>query len=78
MAIYLDNISIILDRPSDALCRAVTGDGVVDRALSLTTTRWFLEYRRVPAMATIDTGALADGLAERLLTIELQLIRDPK
>ncbi|MGW5465559.1 hypothetical protein [Streptomyces sp. NPDC003996] len=29
-------------------------------------------------MATIDTGALAGGLAERLLTIELQLIPDPK
>ncbi|MDT0469852.1 hypothetical protein [Streptomyces gibsoniae] len=77
MAICLDNISIIPDRLSDALCRAVTGDRVVDRTLSL-TTRWFLEYRRVLAMATIDTGALADGLAERLLTIELQLIPDPK
>ncbi|MCI3276260.1 ATP-binding protein [Streptomyces cylindrosporus] len=75
-AICLDNISIIPDWLSDALCRAVTGDGVVDRALFTDDDVVVLEFRRVLAMTTIDAGALAGDLAERLLTIELQLIPD--
>ncbi|MCX5332115.1 ATP-binding protein [Streptomyces sp. NBC_00140] len=77
-AICLDNISIIPDWLSDALCRAVTGDGVVDRALFTDDDVVVLEFRRVLAMTTIDAGALAGDLAERLLTIELQLIPDHK
>ncbi|MFD9629906.1 ATP-binding protein [Streptomyces violascens] len=77
-AICLDNISIIPDWLSDALCRAVTGDGVVDRALFTDDDVVVLEFRRVLAMTTIDAGALAGDLAERLLTIELQLIPDNK
>ncbi|WP_262063951.1 ATP-binding protein [Streptomyces sp. STR69] len=77
-AICLDNISIIPDWLSDALCRAVTGDGVVDRALFTDDDVVVLEFRRVLAMTTIDAGALAGDLAERLLTIELQLIPDRK
>ncbi|MFD9211797.1 ATP-binding protein [Streptomyces sp. NPDC059544] len=77
-AICLDNVSIIPDWLSDALCRAVTGDGVVDRALFTDDDVVVLEFRRVLAMTTIDAGALAGDLAERLLTIELQLIPDNK
>ncbi|MEV0177704.1 ATP-binding protein [Streptomyces sp. NPDC050625] len=77
-AICLDNISIIPDWLSDALCRAVTGDGVVDRALFTDDDVVVLEFRRVLAITTIDAGALAGDLAERLLTIELQLIPDHK
>ncbi|MER5887265.1 ATP-binding protein [Streptomyces sp. NPDC001941] len=77
-AICLDNISIIPDWLSDALCRAVTGDGVVDRALFTDDDVVVLEFRRVLAITTIDAGALAGDLAERLLTIELQLIPDSK
>ncbi|MET8808135.1 ATP-binding protein [Streptomyces sp. NPDC004546] len=77
-AICLDNVSIIPDWLSDALCRAVTGDGVVDRALFTDDDVVVLEFRRVLAMTTIDAGALAGDLAERLLTIELQLIPDHK
>lgn len=75
-ALCLDNVSHIPDWLSDALCRAVTGDGVVDRALYSDDDVVVLEFRRVLALTTIDAGALAGDLAERLLTIELQLIPD--
>ncbi|WP_217710485.1 ATP-binding protein [Streptomyces sp. NA04227] len=77
-ALCLDNVSIIADWLSDALCRAVTGDGIVDRALYTDDDVVVLEFRRVLAMTTIDAGALAGDLAERLLTIELNLIPDHK
>ena len=75
-ALCLDNVSIIADWLSDALCRAVTGDGIVDRALYSDDDVVVLEFRRVLAMTTIDAGALAGDLAERLLTIELHTIPD--
>lgn len=59
-----------------ALCRAVTGDGMVDRTLDTDDDVVVLEFRRVLAMTTIDAGALAGDLAERLLTIELHTIPD--
>ncbi|MES9804974.1 ATP-binding protein [Streptomyces cinereoruber] len=77
-ALCLDNVSIIPDWLSDALCRAVTGDGIVDRALYTDDDVVVLEFRRVLAMTTIDAGALAGDLAERLMTIELHLIPDHK
>ncbi|WP_327401981.1 ATP-binding protein [Streptomyces sp. NBC_01288] len=75
-ALCLDNVSIIADWLSDALCRAVTGDGIVDRALYTDDDVVVLEFRRVLAMTTIDAGARAGDLAERLLTIELHTIPD--
>ncbi|MDX3314566.1 ATP-binding protein [Streptomyces sp. ME08-AFT2] len=75
-ALCLDNVSTIPDWLSDALCRAVTGDGIVDRALYTDDDVVVLEFRRVLAMTTIDAGALAGDLAERLLTIELHTIPD--
>lgn len=77
-ALCLDNISYVPDWLSDALCRAVTGDGIVDRALYSDDDVVVLEFRRVLALTTIDAGALAGDLAERLLTIELELIPDNK
>ncbi|MFF3911776.1 ATP-binding protein [Streptomyces sp. NPDC001848] len=75
-ALCIDNVSVIADWLSDALCRAVTGDGIVDRALYTDDDVVVLEFRRVLAMTTIDAGALAGDLAERLLTIELHTIPD--
>src|SRR5690606_10581116 len=77
-ALCLDNVSYIPDWLSDALCRAVTGDGIVDRALYTDDDVVVLEFRRVLALTTIDAGALAGDLAERLLTIDLSLIPDHK
>lgn len=75
-ALCLDNVSCVPDWLSDALCRAVTGDGIVDRALYTDDDVVVLAFRRVLALTTIDAGALAGDLAERLLMIELQLIPD--
>lgn len=73
-ALCLDNISSIPGWLSDALCRAVTGDGIANRALYTDDDLVVLSYRRVLALTTIDAGALAGDLAERLLTIELDII----
>lgn len=73
-ALCLDNISTIPPWLSDTLCKAVTGDGIVDRALYTDDDVVVLTFRRVLAMTTIDAGALAGDLAERLLMLDLQLI----
>jgi hypothetical protein len=75
-ALCLDNISTIPPWLSDTLCKAVTGDGIVDRALYTDDDVVVLTFRRVLAMTTIDAGALAGDLAERLLMLDLQLIDD--
>lgn len=77
-ALCLDNVSYIADWLSDALCRAVTGDGIVDRALYTDDDVVVLEFRRVLALTTIDAGALAGDLAERLVTLEMGLISDDR
>ncbi|MCE7081556.1 ATP-binding protein [Streptomyces sp. ST2-7A] len=73
-ALCLDNVSVIPPWLSDTLCKAVTGDGIVDRALYTDDDVVVLSFRRVLAMTTIDAGALAGDLAERLLMLDLELI----
>jgi hypothetical protein len=72
--ICLDNVSTIAPWLSDTLCKAVTGDGLVDRALYSDDDVTVISFRRVLAMTSIDTGTLAGDLSERLLTVELQPI----
>jgi hypothetical protein len=72
----LDNVSTIPEWFSDALCRAVTGDGLVSRALYTDGDVAVLSFRRVLAMTSIDAGSLRGDLAERLLPVELERI-DP-
>ncbi|NEA43504.1 ATP-binding protein [Streptomyces sp. SID11385] len=73
-ALCLDNVSTIPPWLSDTLCRAVTGDGIVDRALYSDDDVVVLTFRRVLAMTTIDAGALAGDLAERTMVLDLQPI----
>ncbi|WP_326679922.1 ATP-binding protein [Streptomyces sp. NBC_01237] len=77
-ALCLDNVSTIPPWLSDTLCKAVTGDGIVDRALYTDDDVVVLSFRRVLAMTTIDAGALAGDLAERLLMLDLQLIEEDR
>ncbi|KNE83260.1 ATP-binding protein [Streptomyces fradiae] len=77
-ALCLDNVSTIPPWLSDTLCKAVTGDGIVDRALYTDDDVVVLTFRRVLAMTTIDAGALAGDLAERLLMLDLQLIGEDR
>lgn len=72
--VVLDNLSGIPGWLSDTLCRAVTGEGLVDRALYSDDDVSVLTFRRVVALTSIGTGSMAGDLAERLLVVELQPI----
>lgn len=74
--VVLDNLSSVQPWLSDALCRAVTGDGMVRRTLYTNADVSVLSFRRVVVMTSIDAGAMRGDLAERLLPIELERI-DP-
>ena len=77
-AVALDNVSQIPGWLSDTLCKAVTGDGYVDRVLYSDDDVTVLAFRRAVILTSIDPGALAGDLAERLLIAELQPILDTK
>ena len=72
--IALDNISSIPPWLSDALCRAATGDGWVDRALYTDSELAVLRYLRVVLLTSIDAGALRGDLGERILLADLERI----
>jgi hypothetical protein len=75
-ATCLDNVSDIQPWLQDAICRAVTGDGLLRRALYTNSDVSVLAFRRVIALTSIDAGRLHGDLADRLLTIELDRITD--
>lgn len=72
--VTLDNISTMPDFLSDALCRAVTGEGFVkrmlysDEGLSVTT------FQRAIVLTSIDVAAMRGDLGERLLLVDLERI----
>lgn len=70
----LDNLSAIPDWLSDALCRASTGEGMVDRALYTDSDVSVIAFRRVIIINGIDTGEMAGDLTERLIRVELNPI----
>jgi hypothetical protein len=72
--VALDNVSSVPQWFSDTLCKAVTGDGIVDRALFTDDDVTVLAFRRVITLTSIDAGALAGDLAERLVPVELHRI----
>ncbi|MFE0267256.1 ATP-binding protein [Nocardiopsis alba] len=74
-AVCLDNVSVIPPWLSDTLCKAVTGDALVDRALYSDDDVSVLSFRRLLALTSIDTGALASDLSERMLTVEFLPIK---
>lgn len=75
--VALDNVSAVPGWLSDTLCKAVTGDGIVERALHTDDDINVLTFRRCIALTSIDAGRLAGDLAERLLTVELARIPPP-
>ena len=76
--VCLDNISTIPPSLSDAMCRAVTGDGSVDRTLYTNLDVTVTSFRRVLCLTTIEAGRIHGDLAERLLPIELERIADER
>lgn len=73
--VAIDNVSRLPAWLSDALCRAVTGDGDVGRKLYSDDDLALLVFQRVLLMTSIDPGALRGDLADRLLNVELDTIR---
>ncbi|MGE5762468.1 MAG: hypothetical protein ACM3ZF_00810 [Mycobacterium leprae] len=71
----LDNVSHLAPWLQDALCRAVTGDGLVRRALYTDSDVSVLAFRRVVALTSVDPGPLAGDLSDRLLRVELHTIK---
>jgi hypothetical protein len=69
--VVLDNITTINDWLSDALCRAVTGEGFLRRALYTDSAISVVAFRRMVMLTAIDPGALRGDLADRLNAIDL-------
>lgn len=75
-AVGLDNLSDIPAWLSDAICRAVTGDGDVRRKLYTDADFAVFAFRRCVYINGIDVGALRGDLAERLLPVDLKPISE--
>ena len=72
--VALDNLSGISGWLSDSLCRAVTGDGSVKRALYTDAGLSIVSFRRCIVLNGIDVGAVRPDLAERLAVVDLKRI----
>jgi hypothetical protein len=72
----LDNVSTLPGWLQDAICRAVTGDGMLRRELYTNADVAVLAFRRVIAITGIDPGPLNGDLADRLLAMEPERIAE--
>jgi len=71
-AFVVDNVSDIPSWWSDALCRAVTGDGLVRRMLYSDLDLCVLTFRRAVALTSIDAGALRGDLGDRVVLVDFE------
>jgi hypothetical protein len=74
----IDNLSSVQDWLSDAMCRAVTGDGDVRRRLYTDGDMHVFAFRRCLILNGIDIGAVRGDLADRLLSINLATISEER
>jgi len=74
--VALDNLSKIEPWLSDALCRGVTGDGLVKRALYTDQDVSVIAFRRAILINGITLGNLRGDLADRLIRVGLERISD--
>jgi hypothetical protein len=74
--VALDNLRAVPNWLSDLLCRAVTGEGAVQRRLYTDADLQTFAYRRVVIVNGIDLGNLSGDLADRLLPITLERFDD--
>jgi hypothetical protein len=77
-AVAVDNVSKVTGWWSDALCRAVSGDGWLRRRLYTDGDLAVVSFRRVVLLTSIDPGALRADLGDRLLLVDLERIEDGK
>jgi hypothetical protein len=73
--VALDNLSTIPPWLSDALCRAVTGEGAVRRKLYTDSDMSMIAVRRVMMLNGISTEISNADLAGRTITFELEAIK---
>jgi Bifunctional DNA primase/polymerase, N-terminal/Primase C terminal 1 (PriCT-1) len=72
--IATDNVSGIPLWWSDALCRAVTGEGLLRRRLYTDSDVTVLSFKRAVILTSIDAGALRDDLGDRILLADFEPI----
>jgi hypothetical protein len=77
-AVCIDNLSNIPAWLSDSMCRAVTGDGDVRRALYTDGDLHVFSFRRCLLVNGIDIGAIRGDYAERSLVANLARIKPDK
>jgi len=69
-----DNVSVIQSWISDALCRAVTGEGFTKRELYSDDEDVIYKFRRCIGLNGINIAATATDLMDRLILIEMNRI----
>jgi hypothetical protein len=74
--VALDNVSRIEPWLSDCLCRAVTGDGLVRRALYSDSDVSVISFRRAVLINGISLAGLRGDLADRLVRVRLEQLAD--
>jgi hypothetical protein len=74
--VVLDNISKLEAWVSDAFCRAVTGDGAIERTLYSDNEAGVYSFRRALVLTSIHLASLRGDFTERLLPVTLQRIPD--
>jgi hypothetical protein len=70
----LDNLTYVKQWHSDALCRAVTGDGMSKRKLYTDEDDIIMSYKRAIILTGINPPTTAPDLIDRSLLIELERI----
>jgi hypothetical protein len=74
--IGIDNVASISTFFSDALCRAVTGEGNVERELFTNGGLYIVKFRRIVLINGIRITGIQDDLADRLIKFKLPVIPD--
>lgn len=72
--ICIDNLSRITPQISDALCRASTGDGDVQRQLFTNGGLYVTSFRKIVIINGIRVEGIQDDLADRLVRFKLPVI----
>lgn len=72
----IDNVSQLRPQVSDELCTAVTGGGLVKRALYTDDEKFIATFKPALILNGISLGDLNGDIAERMLPIELERIPD--
>ena len=76
VVVALDNLDTIPGWLSDVLCRAVTGEGFLRRALYTDGAISVVAFRRAVILTAIDPGSLRGDLADRLAVVDLRPIAE--